>query len=156
MGWNPTAAVGQLTVDGQDMQLPMLQIMNLHVLKRDEDVIGEDTRVSGGKVGNPQRGDGFRETLELVIFGDVDPDGDDTTDPLEGWLSNVNWIRTNLTNRTGVGDGTKALELTWGGETAEAQGRVGPLQLGEANIAGVGSCRATCDIWLPYGPFVLP
>lgn len=155
MGWNPSAANGQLTDGTNDFQLPMLKVTNLHVLRRDEDYIGDDTRASGGKLGNPQRGDGFRETLNLIIWGDVDPDGDATADPLEGWLSNVNWIRTYLTNRTGTGDGTKTLSLEWGGETSTAQGRVGPLTLGEANIVGAGSSAATCDIWLPYGPFVL-
>lgn len=154
MGWTPDARLGQLTADDIDFQKPMLQVLNLHVLKRDEDVVGDDTRVSGGKVLNPQRGDGFRETLQLIIFGDVDPNGDATSDNLEGWLSNVNWIRTNLTNRTS-GDGTKTLELTWGGETGTATGRVGPLHLGDPNIAGDGSSLATCDIWLPTGPFVI-
>lgn len=156
MGWNPSAVNGQLSADSFDFQLPMLKVTNLHVLKRDEGYIGDDTRVSGGKLGNPQRGDGFRETLNLIIWGDVDPDGDAVANPLEGWLSNVNWIRTNLTNRTGVGNGTKLLELVWGGETTVMYGRVGPLVLGEANVAGAGTSLGTCEIWCPFGPFVTP
>src|SRR6188474_514213 len=114
---------------------------NLHPLLRDEDVIGEDTRVSGGKVLNPQRGDGFRETIEGAFCGDVDRTGTPYGDPWGGLADNIDWFKANITTRTGTGDGTRALVLTLGGNTYNFTGRIMGLHLAP-KVDGKGLLRA--------------
>lgn len=148
-----TSRNGQLTADGSALNSFCCRIMNLAVLLDYGDLRGDDTLVSGtpGKVANQRRFDTLTRTLNLIICGDVDQAGEAYDDGNDGLISNIFWIRTNITDPTGSGGGTRALVLTWGGNTLTATGRIGPLTLGDTRA--VDELNATCEVELPFGPF---
>lgn len=147
-----TTANGQLTVASTyTVNSYCCRITNLATLLGYGDLRGQDTITSGGVTTNPVRYDpATRHTLNLIICGDGTHAGTPNSDPIAGLIANILYLRS-FTDPTGTGDGTQALELAWGGETLTADGRIGPLVLGDDR--GVGEVNATCDVVLPFGPF---
>lgn len=156
--WTPDARHGQLTVDGTlPLQTSCTRCTDLTQLLDFGDLTDDDVAVSGepGFATNPVFFNGLRRTLSLIILGSVDKDGTPYDDNVDGFLSNYHWIRTNLGDPTGTGDGTRALTLSWGSfDDQTAVGRIGPTKL--TSLIGPGKMTATIDVWLPHGPFVVP
>lgn len=146
-----TSRHGQLAAGSNGIQTPMSKWENLHVLLRDEDTFGDDTRVSGGKSLNPVRGGGIKEVLEGWMCGDVDHSGTLQSDVVTGLIDNIFWFRSNISERTGSGDGTQTLTLTWGGHTLTGTGRIGPLRVGRRLTGGM--VAVTLDVSIPVGTF---
>jgi hypothetical protein len=145
-----TARVGQLTIDGEDTQGPCLKWLNLHELLGGLDLTGEDTPIAGGLyIANRRVFVPTTYTLRGQLCGDVDRNGDDTADNVDGWAANV--LDYNSFLGPGSGDGTRALVLSWNSTSYEAAGHVGFLKQGE--FLADGTTAVTLDITLPFTAF---
>lgn len=79
---------------------------------------GEDRLVPGsaGVIANPRRITVTVVNLELLIFGDNTEAGVAHPDARTGIYRNLKYLKDNVTDPTGTGDGTRTATLTWQGE----------------------------------------
>lgn len=107
-------ADGILTIDNVAMQCPAWAVLNVNLLWGPADQRGEDLLIPGrpGRLPNPRRIDATKVQLRMVIDGRVDrtgapwPQGE-----REGLRRNLLFLRTNVTDPTNVGDGTRTARL---------------------------------------------
>lgn len=152
-GLNPTTVYGTLAIDETEMNCPAWDVLNVHDLWAGPPTRGEDRIVPGtsGRRSYRRRADAVTYSLEVVITGQVDPDGDPYADPVVGLLTNIDLLRSNVTDPTGVGDGTRPAVLTLPDlTTRNADVTVEGMELGRL----VRSERlATIDLTIPSGAF---
>ena len=139
--------LGQLTIDGEDLQSPCLKILNLHELRSGLDLVGSDTPVAGGQfIANPRVPTPTTVTLRAQLAGDVDHTGSAYPDAVNGWNHNL-WYHNQLLG-PGDGDGRRHVVLTWGGGSYVYYGdcHVGFMKAGE--LLADGTTAVTFDITL--------
>lgn len=90
-------------------------------------------------------------SLQMVIEGRIDVDGDPHSDPIEGLALNIEWLMSNLVEPLESGDGTRGASLTTpgGGPTLTGPVHVENMELGDRNQTGLQ--LAVLDLSLPRG-----
>lgn len=140
-----------LTIDGVPLPCPAWEVRSLLPLWQGPALRGGD-RLLPGVVGvKPyrRRATVTTKTLELTIYGDVDPDGAPNADVRAGLEANVDYLRANVADPTNLGDGTRTAVLHLpSGATRTGAVHVLALDLGEL---GPTSVRATLDLSIPGG-----
>lgn len=145
------APTGTLTIDGVSLHRPAFVVVDLTPLWLDGDQRGDDVLLPGavGVIAEPRRVTVTKRTLPLLIDGEWMPDGTAAPDPWIGFQASIDYLRANLTEPTGVGDGTRTATLTMpNGDVRTGPVHVGPLGLGKF-LDGRG--RASLDLSLPQG-----
>lgn len=138
-------------IDGVPLATPAWTLGNLFVVWAGPATRGEDRVIPGaaGRLPKPRRVDSRPVSLELVIVGDFDWDGTPVTDFREGLWLNVQHLRENVTDPTGVGDGTRTMILhAPDGSTPSGQIHVETFELGGLGPNGL---TATIDITIKAG-----
>lgn len=145
---------GQLTINGVDLVGPAWDVVNLRKLWTVTATRGSNVLIPTvqGKKARRLRVDEVNHTLDMVIIGEYDRLSSENADPVVGLEANINYLRANVTDPTGTGDGTLAATLTMpSGATRTADIQVNSFTIGE----GLDSmCLATLDITVPSGAFV--
>lgn len=128
--------MGGLTIGGVDMinDFGAWCVLDLTPLWENADVRGENVLVPGsaGVIANPKRRTITDVPLDFVLCGKVDRLGADQADQWQGLDTNLRYLRTNVVDPTGVGDGTRPAVLTSpdGGSSYTGDVHVMDLSLG--------------------------
>lgn len=140
-----------LTIDGVPIPCPAWEAKSLLPLWQGPDVRGSDRRIPGAAGVKPyrRRADVSTRTLELVIYGFEDPDGNPNADVREGLEANVFYFRSTIADPTGAGDGTRTAVL----HLPSGATKTGPVHVVSFDLGELGptSVRATLDLSLPEG-----
>lgn len=137
-------------VDGVPLDTPAWRTRNLFVLWAGPATRGQDRVVPGaaGVLAKPRRAASRRVSLEMAVFGSVDWTGAPAVDERAGLWANVAHLRSNVTDPTGVGDGTRTLVLfTPAGTVA------GPVHVEGFEVGGLGpgAVTAVMDLVIVQG-----
>lgn len=140
-----------LEIDGVPLPSDAWDVLSLLPLWHGPQVRGSDRLIPGaaGVKAYRRRATVTVRTLELVIYGHVDEDGNPNVDVRAGLEANVAYLRANVADPTNVGDGTRTAVLHLpSGATRTADVHVVGFDLGEF---GPTSVRATLDLSIPSG-----
>lgn len=110
-----TQIFGSLTIGGVLMHRLAFAVTDVTDLWLGPDVRGEDLMIPGrpGRIAFPRRADVTERQLPMVIDGRFDVSGNEFAgNEFEGLLQNIEYLRANVVDPTGVGDGTRAISLT--------------------------------------------
>ncbi len=110
-----TQIFGSLTIGGMLMHRLAFAVTDVTDLWLGPDVRGEDLMIPGrpGRIAFPRRADVTERQLPMVIDGRFDVSGNEFAgNEFEGLLQNIEYLRANVVDPTGVGDGTRAISLT--------------------------------------------
>lgn len=125
--YSPTLTTS-VFVNGPAWTFPNLSKMLGDIDRSDEDILIP----RGADIPTPSWDIAEEYVLEGWIIGSSDPAGADQTDTLAGWMSNVAYLRTNLSNRLLSAPFTRTGVLTSGvTEFLSAEVKVGPLKTGD-------------------------
>lgn len=152
-GLNHLSDVGTLEIDTISLHTPAWTLTEQSVLRLwiPNAVRGSNVVIPGaaGARPYPRRRDQAVYTMELVICGEVDEDGEAHTTIYEGLQANIAALQAGLFEPPE--EATRSAELTMPDSTVlEAEVQVGPLILGEKFLDLV---RATFDLTVPAGVF---
>lgn len=140
-----------LSINGVSMATPAWDVLNLHVLWQMPAVRGTDLIIPGASGARPRRrwAQPTKYTLELIIHGNVNPDGTAYSDHFVGLQSNIAYLRTNVADPVATESGTRTATLTM----PDATVRSGHLHVETFEIAPISykHVRATMDVSLPMG-----
>ncbi len=145
------ACHGTVTIDDESMNREAWAFLNNYVLWQGADQAGEDWTVPGrhGALANPRWRQPATRSMELLIIGDVDPDGDPNDDRIVGLEENVAWLQEWVEHTVASLEGTRTLVLTLpSGATRTGEVHVGPMQLGSVIS---GAFTATLEVQIPDG-----
>jgi len=146
---------GTLEIDNVPMSCPAWSTLDLTSLWLGPAQRGEDRILPGvsGVVPYRRRATVRTVTLEMVIVGEVDHTGAVNADPWDGLRHNIWYLRTNVTDPTNIGDGTRNAVVTMpdGVTTRQADVHVGELVLGEHD--NYARYLATLELSIPAGVF---
>jgi hypothetical protein len=100
-------------IDGVPLNTPAWTHTNLFELWSGPTTRGTDRIIPGAAGALPyrRRATVRTVTLELVVYGDLAWDGTTYADARTGLFTNVGHLRTNVTDPTGIGDGTRTMIL---------------------------------------------
>lgn len=146
-------AAGDLTIGGVAMMCPAWVVLNLHVLQQPADQRGDDRLVPGanGVLALRRRNTVTRHGLQLLVSGTHDRTGASVADRLEGLQANLDYLRANVVEPTGTGDGTRSAVLTMpDGTTRTEPVHVTGIEFGDLNQDG-SWLRAVLTISIPSG-----
>jgi hypothetical protein len=146
-------AAGDLSIGGVEMLCPAWTVLNLHVLQQPADQRGEDRLIPGanGVLALRRRNTVTRHGLQLLISGTHDRTGASVADRLEGLQANIDYLRTNVVEPTGSGDGTRSAVLTMPDGSARTEPvHVIGLEFGDLSLDG-SWLRAVLTISIPSG-----
>lgn len=110
-----TQIFGSLTIGGVLMHRLAFAVTDVTDLWLGPDVRGEDLMIPGrpGRIAFPRRADVTEREVPMVIDGRFDVSGAEFAgNEFEGLLQNIEYLRANVVDPTGVGDGTRAISLT--------------------------------------------
>lgn len=123
-----------IDIGGVPLSTPAWEVLNIHVLMSGPGVRGENRVIPGAAGRRPlrHRPDERTVTLQLAVFGHVDPAGDPITDPQEGVWTNWLALRDQFTALlTTAGDSTVTATLNYAGGTLSGPVQVLAYELGE-------------------------
>lgn len=102
-----------LEIDGVPLATPAWEAMDLHGLLQGADQRGSDRLLPGasGVRAYKRRPTVSKRPVRLVIFGDYDREGVAYADPFLGLVANIDYLRANVADPTGTGDGTRTAVL---------------------------------------------
>lgn len=145
---------GVLSIDGVLLNCPAWDIVDLSDLWLGGDIRGDDRLLPGvgGVIAYPRRFTVTRHSLPMAIDGSVDQLGQENADPWVGLQDHIEYLRANVVDPTGVGDGTRPAVL----QMPDGTGRyadVHVLRLIKGDIVE-GRLLATLEISIPAGVFV--
>ena len=155
--------LGTLTIGGVSMNRPAWDLVDVSPLWLTGDVRGEDRILPGltGVRSFKRRRTVTSHTLRLLVCGTVDRLGAVNADPLVGLYANLVYLRANVADPTGTGDGTRAAVLTKpGGGTLTGPVTVEGITEGQiakgTNMAGEDEyvMRCTLRLTVPAGVLV--
>lgn len=153
--FQPNTSAGELVINGVSMHTTAWRIRNIGVLWFDSPLRGSYVVTPGidGETVVPMRQSSAQWSLDFVMCGDCDHNGDTFTDPNEGLASNMNYLRTNvLTGRTLTGNRTRAATLQVPGESGTRSADVHCwLVPGEVTTTYF---TATLELRIPTGAFL--
>jgi hypothetical protein len=162
-GLTPPDCMGDLEIDGVPMLGPAWTLTDLTPLWGQVDVRGSDLilPMASGRRANQRRIDATEHSLQLIICGETDQDGDLWPNPWIGLEENLAFLRTNVVDPTGVGNGTLPAVLTMpSGDTRTADIHVldlrqGAVDAGTSGLSGNSTTAfyATLEISIPAGRF---
>lgn len=97
-----------LIINAVPLATPAFFLANHDALKEEAPLLGEDTQVPGaaGRLPNPRWRDERTLTFPLWVRGRQDLEGAVITDPRQGLINNVKYLKDNLGIASDVGDGT--------------------------------------------------
>lgn len=160
-GLNCDLCAGQLTISGEELLRDAWCVINLPVLWPGAAQRGVDRVLPGvtGVLAFQRRATVTAYTLEMAVTGEVDSAGAINADPWEGFQDNVDYLRDNIVDPPGSGDGTRPAVLTLpDGSTrtgdlhvvrfAYAAPTVGVSQLSGADVV---AAPATLSVSIPAG-----
>lgn len=143
-----------LEISSIPLHTPAWRVRNLYVLLTGPDVRGSDRILPGanGEKVFRRRVAASTRTLELVILGHKDQDGNINADAHVGLEANLAYLRANLLAPPTASPWTRpaVLHLTGGGTLSANVHVLPPLDVGYATRAVM---RATLDIRIPAGQF---
>lgn len=140
-----------LTIDGVPLQCAGWTHTNLWEMWSGPATRGTDRIIPGavGILSKPRRATARRVQLAVTIFGDRAWDGTPYVDPRVGLWTNVDHLRTNVTDPVTTGDGTRTAVLYLpDGSTVTGSVTVEAFTLGEGYGVAIPS---TIDITIPAG-----
>lgn len=145
-----------LDIDGTPLATPAWEVIagGLLPLLQGPDVRGSDRLLPGvpGVIAYKRRATVTKRVIPLVIFADTDVEGEPYADSMEGLVANIDYLRANVSDPTGVGDGTRTATLHLkDGSTRSGPVHVEALELGGDDDQGV---RAVLQLSLPEGALV--
>lgn len=138
-------------IDGVPLATPAWEVLDLAPLLAGPDQRGSDVLIPGaaGVLPQPRRATVSKRSLPMVVYGDYDQDGAAVADGAAGLIANLDHLRANVTDPTGVGDGTRTLTLhLTGGATRTCPVHVEGMDLGDE---GVPAVRAVLRLSFPSG-----
>jgi hypothetical protein len=155
---------GELTIDGTSMHCPAWNVTDLLDLWMPAAVRGTDRIMPGspGVRAKPRRATVTRRSLPIAVCGEVGPDGSPISDYMAGLESNIDQLRADVIDPTGVGDGTRlAVIVMPSGNSRSRRIHIEGLTLGR-HMEGVNQFTgqqgyvmlATLEISIPRGSFV--
>jgi hypothetical protein len=141
-----------LDIDGTPLATPAWHVAagGLYPLLQGPDVRGSDREVPAGPPRRyPRRAKITRRSVPLVIFGADDLDGNAHPSTAQGLRINIDYLRANVADPTGVGDGTRTATVhLLGGVT-----RTGPVHVEGLELGGEDEnfVKAVLHLSLPLG-----
>jgi hypothetical protein len=150
-----TAPTFYLEANSLPLSTPGWRITNLPSVLRGPDVRGTDRVIPlvAGQRPYLRRTDKTVISLEIMIFGDRDHTNAAYTNSIQGAITNLQYLRAQIFDPTGTGDGTRLFTLhlpPTGASTLTAYCHTGPLV---ADMVHPGIYRATADLSIPAGKF---
>lgn len=158
MNWASQAIVGAtchgtLTLDDISMNSEAWAVLNNWVWWQPANVRGDDTLIPGrtGVQPNRRRRTVTKLTLELLIIGTCDEDGDPV--PYDDWQTqlalNNEWLDTNIFTPPVTADGTRTAVLT----LPDGSQRTGEVHIENVTYGVVvpPAITATVDVSIPLG-----
>lgn len=142
---------GTLSIDGVGLQRLAWTVLDLTPFWEGPEQRGDDTMIPGrpGVLSNPRRADTTTVSLRMIIDGNFTPTGEPAPDPRGQLRLNIKYLRTNVSDPTYTGDGTRTLTIvTRDGATLTGPVTVGKLKLGDQATA---IARAVLPITIPDG-----
>jgi hypothetical protein len=147
------SAAGNLTIDGVAMMCPAWIVLNLHELWQPANQRGDDRLIPGanGVLALKRRPTVTQRSLNMLISGSVDRTGSANANKLIGLQTNLDYLRANVVDPTGVTDGTRSAVLTMpDGSTRTEPVHVTGLDFGDVREDG-DWLRAVLTISIPTG-----
>lgn len=147
---------GTLEIDGHSMNRAAWATLNNFVLWTPASVIGDDLVIPhrDGVVALRRRKTVTKQSIQLLIIGQVDYAGTPNDDPIVGVEENMDFLDTYIFAPVISDSGTRTAVLTLpSGATRTGQVHIENVVLG-STIAG--ALTATFDISLPYGELGAP
>jgi len=110
----PDTSYGTLSIDGVGLFTPAWTVTSLASLYDDPDVRGGDRLIPGrtGVLPYRRRATATRHSLPFLVVGLVDDNGIVQSDPNAQLVTNLRYLKTNVTLPTNTGDGTRTAVLT--------------------------------------------
>lgn len=157
-GLNYSTCWGTLHIDGTSMLCPAWAVTDLRPLLLPPTVRGVDTLVPGaaGVFPNPRRATITKFSLPFVITGQAGPSGGPPEPCDESGFattleSNIAYLRANVLDPTGVGDGTRTATFV----PPSGAPRVASIHVEGLTLVGAGrwSLSTTLEFSSKYGAF---
>lgn len=148
------SCLGQFVINGVDMITPAWEVVDLTSLWLTPRVRGSDRLIPGINGVRPfkRRTTVTEHNLPFVVVGGFDQAGVALADPWAGLQANIDYLRLNVVDPTGVTDGTRVATLTMpSGAVRTADIHVLGMTPGE-RVKWIA--KFTLDISIPAGGFV--
>jgi len=143
-----------LEINGVPLATPAWEASDLNSLLQGPDQRGSDRLLPGASGVRPykRRATVSKRSVRLVIFGDYDREGVAYADPFAGLVANIDYLRLNVSDPTGTGDGTRTAILRLSAVSAKTGSvHVEGLELSDDDPPTV---RAVLMLSLPTGALV--
>lgn len=140
-----------VTIASVPLSTPAWELENLFELWQGPDTRGQDRILPGAAGVRPyrRRATVSRRSLQLAIFGDLNWEGTPYSDWRIGLQTNIDYLRTNVTDPNVTGDGTRQLDVHFAdGDVRSASIHVEAFTLQPLNWFCV---RSTIDVSLLSG-----
>lgn len=143
---------GTLAIGGTTLSCPAWAVLNVASLWAPAPTRGANRFVphSAGTVALPRRRHEAQRTLEMVIVGTCDFDGDPYADPYEGLEANVDYLNDNVFSYADTMTSLLGSLTMPSGVTRTAQVQIERVEFGVGSSVAL---TATVDITIPQGHF---
>lgn len=141
-----------LDIDGVPLATPAWEVAagGLLPLLQGPDVRGGDRIIPGGDaIPYLRRSTITKRSVPMVIFGAYDHEGTVHADHAVGLVANITYLRANVSDPTGVGDGTRTATL----HLKSGATRTGPVHVESLELGGddENAVLAILTLSLPNG-----